>query len=64
MLASCAFASGPFSEVTSCRGDVRIYFAIECPKWTGHLPTSAIVTSRSVLPPGKSDIVSLATHIG
>jgi len=28
-----------------------------------HLPTSAIVTSRPVLPP-QVDIVSLATHIG
>ena len=28
-----------------------------------HLPTSAIVTSRSVLPP-QVDIVSLATHVG
>jgi len=46
----------------SCRGDVRINIAIECPKW-GHLPTSAIVTSRSVLPP-QVDIVSLATHVG
>src|SRR6185369_12689559 len=33
MLASSAFASGPFSEVSSCRGDVRINIAIECPKW-------------------------------